>query len=258
MRSILALQCAGPFAALAAFFAWSEDDTSIIEENYYAWWVTGTAPGDGVLVDCGPRPALLAGRKPPTEYRSPAVLLESVGVDAAAVRHVVLSHLHWDHIGGMEQFPAARLYVHRREYEFWLGDPIAQRAQFRAMADEESERRLAELWAAADGRLVVVADGDEIVPGVRVVEAPGHTPGLVALAVEAAHGTAVVASDAAHLFSNLETDTPSAFTYDRITCTRSYDRLRAAASREDLIFPGHDVRMANGYPRVAERVTRLV
>jgi len=39
---------------------------------------------------------------------------------------------------------------------------------------------------------------------------------------------------------------------------RTYDRIRERATSVDLIFPGHDVLMASGYPQVAEDITRLV
>jgi glyoxylase-like metal-dependent hydrolase (beta-lactamase superfamily II) len=250
---VLAVQYAGPFPALAAFLYWHEDGATCEEENYYVWCIRGN--GTVTVVDTGARPELLSRRKPPSASVRPCQALQTIGVDCSAVRQVVLTHLHWDHCGGIDDFPQATFYLGTEEYDFWIDNPVAKRAPFASMADPESHEYLRGLKGT--DRLVLLDHDQEIAEGIRCITAPGHTPGLVAVAVETTRGTAVIGSDAAHVFANLERDWPSAFTYDRITCVRTYDKLRATASHSDLIFPGHDHRLASDYPRVTDRVTRL-
>lgn len=250
---VLAVHYAGPFPALAAFLYWHEDGATREEENYYLWCIRRNDAL--VIVDTGARPELLAKRKPPSAAVPPCEALRAIGVDCKEVRQVVLTHLHWDHCGGIEAFPRATVYLSAAEYEFWVNDPVAQRPPFASMADPRTCAYLRRLKGTE--RLVLLDRDREIAPGIHCIAAPGHTPGLTAVAVETAAGTAVVGSDAAHVFANLEQDWPSAYTYDRVTCMHTYDKLRATASRNDLIFPGHDRRLASDYPRVTDRITRL-
>ena len=71
-------------------------------------------------------------------------------------------------------------------------------------------------------------------------------------------GTAIVASDCAHVHESFVTDIPSCLITDMIVWMESFDKVRAKASSIDLIFPGHDVKMLNDFPKVAENITRLV
>src|SRR5690606_22091532 len=101
-------------------------------------------------------------------------------------------------------------------------------------------------------------DGDRVVaPGIELLLTPGHTVGLQAVAVNTVAGTAIVASDCAHLRRNIEQDTPSILITDLVAWMESYDKLRSKASGLDLVFPGHDAAMLRDYPRVAADVTRL-
>jgi len=103
--------------------------------------------------------------------------LEALGVKPSDVDVVAGTHLHFDHFGGSTtrgtdgslrpSFPSARYVVSRGEYEFARLDNERIRASY--MADNF------EPLAAAD-RLELVPDGSEIVPGVRYVHTPGHTP----------------------------------------------------------------------------------
>jgi glyoxylase-like metal-dependent hydrolase (beta-lactamase superfamily II) len=134
---------------------------------------------------------------------------------------------------------------------------MARRPPFANLADPASLEYLTALEGT--DRLVVLRGDREILPGIECLHAPGHTPGQQALVVDdTAQGRAIVGSDCAHTFRNYRYDWPSAFSMDLAECLRTYDKLRAAASSLDVIFPGHDVAMHDDYPAVAAGVTRLV
>ena len=223
-------------------------------ENWYVWCVVGE--GGPLVVDTGADPELTARRKKSALYESPTSVLARLDVDAATVEHVVLSHLHWDHAGGVHLFPHATFYVHRAEYEFWSRDPVAARPPFVNLTDPASLDHLRALEGTP--RLALLDREHEIIPGVRCLPAPGHTPGQQAVVVDTQRGAAIIGSDCAHVFRNYTEDWPSAFSMDLAQCLHTYDTLRATASSIDLIFPGHDVLMYDAYPRVADGVTRLV
>jgi glyoxylase-like metal-dependent hydrolase (beta-lactamase superfamily II) len=254
--SIYAARYAGPFDVYSGYLVWQWDmaTAEFERENWYLWCIRGD--DHTVVVDTGADPVMTLERKRSPRFEDPSVVIGRLGVDAATVEHVVLSHLHWDHAGGVRLFPRARFYLQRAEYEFWTTDPIASRPPFANLADPASLDHLASLEGT--DRLVLL-DGDAtILPGIECVLASGHTPGLQGVAVETARGTAILGSDCAHVFRNVQHDWPSAFSMDLAGCLRSFDKLRARVAAPELIFPGHDVLMHDNYPSVAEGITRLV
>jgi len=254
--TIYALKYAGPFSVYGGYLVWQWDMATeeFERENWYLWCIRGA--GETVVVDTGADPDLTQRRKRSPLFEDPAEVLARLGVDAASVEHVVLTHLHWDHAGGVALFPRATFYVQEAEYRFWTGDPIAARPPFANLTDDVSLQYLAGLEGTE--RLVLLDGDQEIRPGIECLLAPGHTPGLQAVAVDTARGKAILGSDCAHVFRNYQHDWPSAFTMDLAGCLRSYDKLRALVASPDLVFPGHDVLMHDNYPRIAEGVTQLV
>ncbi|MBN2564618.1 MAG: N-acyl homoserine lactonase family protein [Candidatus Eisenbacteria bacterium] len=250
---IYALKYAGPLTSSGALLMWFRDWETTETRNYYIWVVRGE--GRCFVVDTGVAPED-AEKRTINGYVSPVEVLGRIGIDARDVEHVILTHLHWDHIGGVRLFPRARFYVQREEYRFWTSDPIARRPPFRAVADEAACRYLRTLEGSE--RLALL-DGDrQIAPGIECLLAPGHTPALQAVAVATAGGTAILGSDCAHVFRNYREDWPSSLICDLVPWMKTYDKLRQKATRLDLLFPGHDPKMTSDYPEVAPEVTRLV
>src|SRR5262245_24615217 len=86
--------------------------------DYYAWLVR-----DGrrtFVVDCGFTAPIAAKRKR-TFLRCPVDALGTLGVDARAVTDVIITHLHYDHVGNFARFPRARFHVQEREMAFATG-----------------------------------------------------------------------------------------------------------------------------------------
>ena len=208
-----------------------------------------------MIVDAGVSPELASERNL-HGYANPAEVLARIDVKADRIRHVVLTHLHWDHAGGVGLFPKATFYIQDEEYRFWSKDPIARRPPFAFLSDEASKAYLTALEGTK--RLVLLKGNQEILPGIECLLAPGHTVALQAVAVKTAKGTAILGSDCAHIFRNYREDWPSSLIVDLVGWMKSYETLRARASSLELIFPGHDVLMAEAYPEVAKDVTKLV
>jgi len=114
------------------------------------------------------------------EGGNPAVALEAVDIDPATIDFVIVSHLHYDHAGGMvgadgrPLFPRARYVVQREEAVAARGD------QLRLQGIMETEQL--ELVRAA-GQLAEVHGDVEVVPGVTVMPTGGHTHGSQALII---------------------------------------------------------------------------
>ena len=145
-----------------------------------------------VLVDTG------AGQLAPSTGRL-VKNLGSQGISPEDIDTVVLTHGHPDHVGGNTDtggklvFPAARYFIAKTEWDFWMS------GQAEARLDPHSRDMLVGIarrnLAPIEGRLERVDAGAEIVAGVRAIAAPGHTPGQMALAVSSAGQTLFCLSD---------------------------------------------------------------
>ena len=254
---IYACKYAGPIVRKLAISLWNVgwDEQSAI--NFYVWAVKARS-GEVVVVDTGCSPAVAAARKIPG-YVNTVDVLARAGANAATVRKVVISHMHYDHVGNVEAylraFPDAKFYVQKRELEFCLDNPVAQRKPVSVLFDMPATKIMGEL--ARSGRAVVVDGDHRLAPGLDLLLAPGHTLGLQVLRVNTAKGAAVVGSDCAHLFRGYREDNPSCYIMDMPAWIRSFDLVKAQAPIE-RIFPGHDVAMLQDFPRIAEDVSRLV
>ena len=187
-----------------------------------------------IVVDTGPGERAASGRT--VERADPIATLARAGVDAAGVDLLVLTHLHWDHAGGLERFPAAEILVHRVELQWAVAPAPAHRALYEL--DGEAPPR----WTQSLPRMRSVDRDRELIAGVELVHLPGHSPGLMGLTVETSTGRFVIASDSVPTYENWERRS-------RLGSTRT-SRIATGPSRSRLV--GRSDR-ARTRPRSARR-----
>ncbi|MBU0574065.1 MAG: N-acyl homoserine lactonase family protein [Candidatus Margulisbacteria bacterium] len=249
---IFALKYAGPVKKCGAHLMWQKDWDKAGAGNFYFWCVKNHERT--IIVDTGVAPALAAKRGLPN-FIDPANLITRLGLKANSIEHVIITHLHWDHAGGAKLFPRAVFYVNEKEYLFWARDKAALTPPFEFLSDKSSINYLK--GHKKRGRLVLVKKDQQLFPGISVMAAPGHSPGLMAVVVNTQKGRAVIGSDAAYVFKNYEQNWPSDIMYNMADSIRSLARLQHQASSPVLLFPGHDIKMAEDFPEVANNITRL-
>jgi glyoxylase-like metal-dependent hydrolase (beta-lactamase superfamily II) len=204
---------------------------------YYRWADTGEPDGEQVMdyffyvlrsgertivVDCGFDPVAGArrGRECLTE---PVEALRLLGIDPAAVQTLLISHLHYDHIGNLEAFPAARLLVPERELTFWTS-PVARYGGFWHHVEEAEIAQVAAAHEA--GRVTTYGGETELAPGLTAVEVGGHSPGQQARPFG-------VLADLEEMYLGFETI------------------KRLGAEPGTTVVPGHDPEVTRRFPAVA-------
>jgi len=215
-----------------------------LQMDFFLWVLRGES--GAIVIDTGYDPAV-AERRHRGCLLAPLRALELAGVEPAEVEQLVLTHLHYDHIGNLGAFPGASIHLHGRELDFWSG-PYAARGQF-ALLVEPAE--LAGVQAAAGAGRVRRIEGDaEIAPGVLALWTGGHTPGQMIVLVRAAGSLVVLASDAIHFYEELDRDRPFAVVSDVREMYAGYDLLRELAARGATIVAGHDPAVMSRFPRL--------
>jgi glyoxylase-like metal-dependent hydrolase (beta-lactamase superfamily II) len=155
--------------------------------------------------------------------------LERLDIDPARVRHVVVSHLHFDHAGGLKEVPNATLVVQRREWDAGFEPELSQKYGLR--------KRYFDL-----GHAVELVDGEHDLFGdgsVVCVPSYGHTPGHQSLRVRSAQGDHILIADACYHGGVVESRDFPAYS-DHAAMNRSLDALLALREPGTTMVFGHD------------------
>lgn len=208
-------------------------------------WAVRHHDGRAVVVDTGFTRARAQARGHAL-FLEPQDALARIGIDAAAVTDVVVSHLHWDHAGGAALFPNARFHIQAAEMAYATGPCMCFPHPRRPFACEDVTRLVEQLYADR----VVFHDGDaEILPGIRLMKFGGHSAGLMGVAVDAGAARVVLASDAAHFYETLE-GKPFPIVHDMPAVLAAHARLRALGDAGAVVVPGHDPAVMESFPAV--------
>jgi glyoxylase-like metal-dependent hydrolase (beta-lactamase superfamily II) len=253
---VYALQYAmRPTKASAKFYRYElyEEPDQDFDTAYYFWLARNA--DRTVLVDCGysAKAAAVRDRQIDTD---PVELLSRLGVTPEDVDHVVLSHMHFDHIGNIGLFPNATFSMARAELEFWTG-PYGDRTCIEWQVQPDEVRAVVELEKA--GRLhLVESTPTELFPGITLNVLPGHTPGQIVTHVVTEDQEIVLASDALHFYDSLRKDRPFQIFLDLVGMYESYDRLRKLDAQPSMtIIAGHDPEVMTMFAHAADGVADL-
>src|SRR5262245_51879423 len=216
-------------------------------------WLLKGSNGRNVLVDAGFYREAFVSRWRPEDFTKPSDAVAKLGVKPEDITDIIVSHVHWDHLDGVDLFPKARIWIQREEFEHHLDVTGSVRNRGIDSAD-------AKMLAAInrDGRVSMV-DGDdkEIISGIRVYTGGKHTFASQFVGVNTTAGTVVVASDNAYLYENLSKKAAIAQTLDAASNLRAQARMATLASDPRLIVPGHDPEVFARFPSPGNGVARI-
>jgi glyoxylase-like metal-dependent hydrolase (beta-lactamase superfamily II) len=206
----------------------------------YFFWIARN-PARTIIVDTGFSRAGGAARGR-TMLLDTVPALAAAGLTPTDVAQVVLTHAHYDRIGGLSAFPQGEVLMTGDEYDFWTG-PMGRRGQFAHTTEASELAHLRELRVA--GRLTLAGHAHEIAPGIELTQVGGHTPGQAIVTVSTAAGPVVLASDAVHYYEELERDRPFSTVANLADMHAAFDQIRDLAQDGALVVAGHDPLVAD-------------
>jgi glyoxylase-like metal-dependent hydrolase (beta-lactamase superfamily II) len=217
------------------------------------WLIRGN--GRNILFDSGFHRDQYIQQWHPVNFQTPAEAVARAGVKPEEITDVVISHMHWDHAGGMDLFPKAKIWLQKDELEYYAGSAWQSRRTHGGI--DAGDVQLA-VKLNIEGRVGLVnGDAQELLPGITAYTGGKHTYASQFIAVNTSAGTVVLASDNMYLYENLEKRAPIAQTLDRESNLRAQDRMRQFAADPQLIVPGHDPLVMTKFPETAPGVVKI-
>jgi glyoxylase-like metal-dependent hydrolase (beta-lactamase superfamily II) len=167
----------------------------------------------------------------------PLTALEAAGVKSKDVTYLILTHAHFDHVGNVDKFPNAKIYIHRRELAWVMALPTWS-VGYGPFSVEKIQR----VW-----KQLVPLDGDvvEIVPGIETVYAGGHSAGSLAVCVQTKKGKVCICGDNCFLYENIEKRIPIGLTNNLYESLEFMEKLPTLG---DILIPGHDPLFYERFP----------
>jgi len=227
------------------------DDTDM-PLDYFVWAIVGDKRTFVLDTGFGPDMAEKRGRH---IVRPVADGLKAIGIDPATVGDVIVSHMHYDHAGNIPLFPNARFHIQDAEMEFVTGRSMCHKA---ISGIFEADHVCHMVRSVFDGRVQFHDGVSELVPGITLHKVGGHTKGLQVVRVKTRRGHVVLASDAAHLYANMERRHPFPIVIDVDDYLVAFDTIEGLASSKAHIVPGHDPLVLSRYPLVKPGLVGIV
>jgi glyoxylase-like metal-dependent hydrolase (beta-lactamase superfamily II) len=190
-----------------------------------------------------------------TDFLAPNEAVGQAGIPAASVTDIIVSHAHWDHMGGIDLFPNATIWIQKQEYEYYTGAAWQPGGQHGGIDPDDVQelvrRNLREQVRFVNG------DDVEILPGIRAYTGARHTFASQYIRV-GGDPLYVLASDNCYLYENLKSHRASA-TFDPADepgNVVAQQRMISLAGSADRVVPGHDPAQFERFPTTG-RVARI-
>lgn len=209
---------------------------------------------DVVVVDTGF--SREAGRRRGRELElSGADAVRAAGFEVARVRTVVLSHLHYDHAGNVDDFPDAQVVLQRAELEYAAGPAMRHHRLSHFFEVDDVVTVVRRLFA---GTVTLVDGRHDVAPGFELHLVAGHTRGLQVARIHTERGWIVLACDGVHYFDNITGRNPFPALVDLEQVLDGYERIEALADSPGHIVPGHDPRLFGLYGLVPNQHNHVI
>jgi glyoxylase-like metal-dependent hydrolase (beta-lactamase superfamily II) len=220
----------------------------------WMFWLLKGENGKNILVDAGFLDTAKIRRK---GYIRPDSLLERINIYPSEITDVIMTHPHNDHIGGINLFPKAKVWMQKDDFDYFVGE--AWQESGKSVAFQKNDvRNIIEI--NLQGRLKLIkGDNIEIMPDIRVFIGSKHTFENMYLVVNSNSKTnkILIASDAIWFYYNLNNLLPATLCFDPVAYVEAMKRIKTLVPNPDLIIPGHDDLVFSKFPKVADGIVKI-
>jgi glyoxylase-like metal-dependent hydrolase (beta-lactamase superfamily II) len=223
-------------------FLGGDPHNAVMQMDYFVWLIRNAERT--IVVDTGFNAAMAAKRQREL-LRSPSEGLALMGVDSRTVKDVVITHMHYDHVGTFDEFPEARFHLQDAEMHYATGRHMCNGFMNHAY---EVEEVIGMVRLVYKDRVTFHRGEETIAPGVSLHHIGGHTDGLQAVRVKTQRGWVVLASDASHYYEHMGHKRFFSIAFNVGDMLNGYRTLERLADSSDHIIPGHDPLVMQYYP----------
>jgi glyoxylase-like metal-dependent hydrolase (beta-lactamase superfamily II) len=220
--------------------------------DYFVWVIRNEERT--FVVDMG-FSAEVAARRQRNLIRLPREGLAMIGVDTLAASDVIVTHMHFDHVGTYRDFPVARFHLQESEMEYATGKYMQYGSLKQAY---EVDDVMGMVRLVYEGRVQFHSGVTELAPGVSIHRIGGHTKGCQCVRIHTARGWIVLASDCSHYYENFETNRFYSNLFNVGEQGDGFATMRGLADSPQHIIPGHDPLVMKRYSAPAPALRGVV
>lgn len=220
--------------------------------DYFVWVVRNV--NRTWVVDTGFH-ADMAAKRQRDYLRSPKDGLALLGVDASQVENVILTHLHYDHVGTFDDFPKARFHLQDAEMSFATGRHMCNSYMSHGYEVDEVVSMVRLVYK---DRVSFHKGAQALAPGLSIHHIGGHTEGLQCVRVMTQRGWVVLASDASHYYEHMRSKRYFSLVLNLGDMLNGYQTMNQLADSPDHVVPGHDPLVMQYYPAPSPELQGVV
>ena len=251
---VYAIEFAGPIRLPHSLIAVNGLEKDSVSVSYMIWLLKGSN-GKNILVDAGF--ADTSKYKLPNFIR-PDLALNKMNLSADDITDIIITHPHWDHIGGIKYFPESKIWMQKTDYEYFVTSAW-QFGGFSKGFDKNDVKEIVDV--NLEGRLELISgDSLEIIPGIRVFIGSKHTFESQYVLVNSNNSSdnIIVASDNIWFYHNLiNLVAIPTFTFDPEGYVQQMKRMKTLVSDERFILPGHDYLIFEKFNQIKGGVVKI-
>jgi glyoxylase-like metal-dependent hydrolase (beta-lactamase superfamily II) len=248
---VFAIRYATREARRASHFIGGDPHDGPMPMDYFVWLIRGA---DRLFVVDTGFGAEVANKRGRTLLRTPAEGLAMLDVDVSQVKDVIITHLHYDHVGTFDAFTSAQFHLQDAEMAYATGRHMRHR-QFNH--GYEVDEVVGMVRMVYKDRVRFHAGEAELAPGVTLHHIGGHTAGVQCVRVRTRRGWVVLASDTSHYYEHFEQKRVFTTMFHIGDAIQGYETLGQLADSPRHIVPGHDPLVMQRYPAASPQLAGI-
>lgn len=228
----------------------SDDSTKV----FFMYWLLKGKNGKNILVDAGFTDDAEVNPKRIT-FTSPEKLLSVVNVKPEEITDIIVTHPHWDHIGGIDLYPNAMVWMQEEDYNVFVAKNKNPEA---SGFNKKDIQKIIDRKVKGSLTLIKMKGKDqEILPAVTVFTGSKHTAGSQFVMANNGKQNVIIASDNCKYYRNVIKLLSSPATTDQKAYIQNLKSMKQYTGDADLVIPGHDPLVFAKFKSVGTNVVEI-